>query len=152
MSPTFRRATLSDAPLMAGIAEQAYAPYVARMGGQRPAPMDADYETIVRSAEAWVAETDAEVIGFLVLVPESGTLLLDGVAVHPAHQGTGAGRGLLDLAEEQARAHGYGAIRLYTNEAMVENRRLYERIGYVETHRAHEDGFARVFYRKALQH
>jgi hypothetical protein len=33
---------------------------------------------------------------------------------------------------------------------MVENQALYERIGYVETHRAHEHGFDRVFYEKAL--
>ena len=34
---------------------------------------------------------------------------------------------------------------------MVENQRLYERIGYVETHRAKEHGFARVFYEKVLR-
>jgi hypothetical protein len=33
---------------------------------------------------------------------------------------------------------------------MVENPELYERIGYVETHRARAVGFARVFNKKAL--
>jgi hypothetical protein len=33
---------------------------------------------------------------------------------------------------------------------MVENQALYERIGYVETRRADDHGFARVFYQKAL--
>lgn len=33
---------------------------------------------------------------------------------------------------------------------MVENQRLYERNGYVETHQAYEHGFSRVFYDKAL--
>jgi hypothetical protein len=33
---------------------------------------------------------------------------------------------------------------------MFENQALYERIGYVETHRAEHHGFARVFYEKAL--
>jgi ribosomal protein S18 acetylase RimI-like enzyme len=60
------------------------------------------------------------------------------------------GHALLSLAEVEARAAGLDRIRLYTNEAMHENQRLYERIGYVETRRAQQDGFTRVFYEKAL--
>jgi hypothetical protein len=33
---------------------------------------------------------------------------------------------------------------------MVENQQLYERNGFVETHRESEHGFARVFYEKPL--
>jgi hypothetical protein len=33
---------------------------------------------------------------------------------------------------------------------MVENQRLSERNGYVETHRADEHGLGRIFYDKAL--
>jgi len=33
---------------------------------------------------------------------------------------------------------------------MLESQELYERIGYVETHRADEHGYARIFYEKAL--
>lgn len=33
---------------------------------------------------------------------------------------------------------------------MVENQRLYERHGYVETHQADEHGFGRGFYAKDL--
>jgi ribosomal protein S18 acetylase RimI-like enzyme len=135
---------------MAHVAEQAYASSVERMGGQRPAPMDADYEELIASAEAWVAELEGQVVGFLVLVSETDGMLLDGVAVLPSHQGRGAGRHLLELAEARARAAGHDRLRLYTNEAMTENQRLYERVGYVETHRSHEHGFARVFYEKAL--
>jgi len=145
-----RLAAAADAPLMTRIAEKAYAPYVERMGGQRAAPMDANYEAVVVDTQAWVAEGDGDVIGFLVLIGEGDGMLLYGVAVLPSHQGTGAGRALLTLAEDQARASGYERISLYTNEAMVENQELYERIGYVETHRADAHGFARVFYEKAL--
>ncbi|MBV9831109.1 MAG: GNAT family N-acetyltransferase, partial [Marmoricola sp.] len=60
------------------------------------------------------------------------------------------GRALLTLAEDRARAQGHARLRLFTNAAMVENQRLYERLGYVETHRAEDRGFARVFYEKAL--
>jgi ribosomal protein S18 acetylase RimI-like enzyme len=143
-----RRASAADAPLMARVAEQAYAPYVGRLCGRRPAPMDADYAAAVAGAEAWVAESDGVVVGLLVLVAEPDALLLENVAVLPSHQGLGAGRALLTLAEDRARESGRGRVRLYTNVAMVESQGLYERLGYVETHRASEHGFARVFYEK----
>ncbi len=141
---------MADAGEITRIAEEAYTPYVERMAGRRPAPMDLDYAAVVVEAEAWVAEADGAVIGFLVLVADGDALLLDGVAVGPSHQGHGAGRALLTLAEEQARRGGFVRVSLYTNEAMVESQALYERIGYVETHRAAEHGFARVFYEKQL--
>lgn len=145
-----RRAHSADASVMTYIAEQAYATYVPRMDGQRPAPMDADYAALVANTEAWVVEVNGEVIGFLILIHEKPGMLLDGVAVLPSRQGLGAGRLLLTLAETRARAAGHDHIRLYTNETMVENQRLYERIGYVETHRTSERGLRRVFYAKAL--
>lgn len=145
-----RRATASDAAAVTQIAQEAYAPYVDRMGGQRPAPMDLDYDALIRDAETWVAESDGEVVGFLVLVAEDSEMVLDGVAVRPSHHGHGAGRALLMLAEDRARAAGYDRITLYTNEAMVENQVLYEHIGYVETGRSTAHGFDRVFYEKEL--
>jgi ribosomal protein S18 acetylase RimI-like enzyme len=145
-----RRATAADAGRMAAIAEAAYAPYVERMGGQRPAPMDEDYDHAVAHTEAWVVEDAGFVIGFLVLIGQGEAMLLDNVAVDPAHQGRGAGRALLTLAEDRARSGGYDRITLYTHQAMVENQGLYERVGFVETRRAVEHGFARVFYEKPL--
>jgi ribosomal protein S18 acetylase RimI-like enzyme len=135
---------------MRHIATQAYAPYLERMAGRRPAPIDADYDAAVADSEAWVVELGGQVIGYLVLVARSDDMLLDNVAVLPSYQGRGAGRALLWLAEERATAAGYDRVSLYTHEVMVENQRLYERIGYVETHRADERGFSRVFYEKAL--
>ena len=135
---------------MAHVAEEAYAPYVERMGGQRPAPMDLDYEAVVTGTESWVAESEGDVVGFLILIGERDAMLLDGVAVLPSHQGLGAGRALLTWAEDRARNAGYERLRLYTNEAMVEKQELYQRIGYIETHRADEHGLARVFYEKVL--
>ncbi len=145
-----RRATAVDAARMQYVAEQAYSPYLPRMGGLRPGPMDTDYRAAVADSEAWVAESDGEVVGFLVLAPADDGMLLENVAVIPSHHGLGLGRALLVLAEERAVADGHALIRLYTHESMVENQRLYERIGYVETHRAGDDGLTRVFYEKRL--
>ena len=148
---TCRRATPADAPLMARVAELAYSPYLPRMGGLRPRPMDADYRQAVDDCEAWIAESGTDGgVGFLLLAAEDGCMLLEGAAVLPSHQGLGLGRALLELAESLARHAGFSRIRLYTHETMVENQRLYERIGYVETHRGGEDGLRRVFYEKPL--
>jgi ribosomal protein S18 acetylase RimI-like enzyme len=147
---TLRRATAVDVPSIGQIAQAAYAPYVERMGGLRPGPMDLDYDDVVAQTETWVLEVEQTVVGFLVLTTEPESLLLSGVALHPAHQGHGHGRRLLAFAEERATALGRDRIRLFTHVTMTENQQLYERTGYVETHRAAENGFARVFYEKAV--
>ena len=77
-------------------------------------------------------------------------MLLDNVAVHPDMQGRGYGRALIAFAERVSIERGFTAIRLYTNEVMVENVRFYERLGFVETHRAEEKGFRRVYMTKPL--
>ena len=77
-------------------------------------------------------------------------LLLDNIAVHPDYQGLGIGRALLERADAEALCQGYGALRLYTHETMTENIALYTRNGWVETHRGHHAGYARVFMRKRL--
>ena len=148
--PGVRRATPADAPRMAHVAEAAYSPYLERMDGARPGPLDADYAAAVTDTEAWVVERGGEVVAFLLLVAEDDALLLDNVAVLPSHHGTGIGRALLTLAEGRARACGLARIRLLTHVTMVENQRLYERLGYVETHRGGDGGLVRVFYAKSL--
>jgi len=54
------------------------------------------------------------------------------------------------FAEDRARDEGLAEVVLYTNERMTENLRFYPALGYAETGRAVQDGFARVFYRKAV--
>ena len=83
-------------------------------------------------------------------LPSLAICCSDNVAVLPAAQGRGIGARLLALAEEQARGLGLREIRLYTNEAMTENLAYYPRHGYAETHRAKQDGFNRVFFRKPI--
>ncbi len=81
---------------------------------------------------------------------QAGHLLLENIAVLPAAQGQGIGSRLLALAENQARNLHLSEIQLYTNEAMTENLAYYPRHGYIETHRAEQDGFQRVFFRKRV--
>jgi ribosomal protein S18 acetylase RimI-like enzyme len=146
---TVRRASLADVPSLYLVVHEAYLLYVPRIG-RMPAPMTADYSAAVRSGQAWVAVADGEVAGLLVLIARQGYLLIENIAVLPSAQRRGIGARLLMLAEDEARAHGLGEIRLYTNEGMTENLAYYPRHGYVETHRAEDDGFRRVFFSKRL--
>ena len=52
-----------------------------------------------------------------------------------------------EYAAAQARRLQLPALRLYTNAAMTENLSMYAHFGFVETHRAIENGFDRVYLR-----
>jgi GNAT superfamily N-acetyltransferase len=149
LTVTIRLADQDDVDVLRAIAAAAYQPYVARIG-RLPAPVTADYDQAVRSGQTWVAVQDGQISGFVVLVAEPGYLLVENLAVRPADQGRGIGSRLLARAEQHALRLGLSEIRLYTNEAMTENLAYYPRRGYVETHRADQDGFHRVFFRKPL--
>ncbi len=127
----------------------AYRHYIERMG-KPPGPMQDDYAARIAAGEAWVIEDAGTIAGVLVLCDAPDHVLLDNIAVAPAHQGTGVGKRLIAFAEAETRRRGHAEIRLYTHETMVENQALYRRIGFVETHRAEQDGFHRVFMTKAL--
>jgi len=146
---TIRLAGPGDVDALRKIAAEAYGHYVARIG-RAPSPMTADYAQAVRGRQAWVALEGGEITGFVILVAQPGYLLLENVAVLPAAQGRGVGSRLLALAEDHARSRGLGEVRLYTNEAMTENLSYYPRRGYAETHRAEQDGYRRVFFRKPI--
>ena len=157
-----RLAEPGDRDVVACIAESAYAPYISRMD-KKPAPMTEDYASRIKDKSLYVLESIEEaagsrsmppaprVRGFLVLLPESEAVLLDNVAVAPDAQGQGFGKMLMLFAEEKARAAGYDTIYLYTNEVMMENLKLYARLGYAETHRTKDKGFNRVFMAKKLR-
>jgi len=147
--PPIVPATPGDAPAVTECVRAAYAGYVARIG-REPAPMTADYAALIGAGEVWLTRADDEVAGVLVLRLQPPALLVENVAVAPDRQGEGLGRALMAFAEDRARAEGLAEVVLYTNERMTENLRFYPALGYAETGRAVQDGFARVFYRKAV--
>lgn len=144
-----RSAGAADAKAVAALVNDAYGMYLARMG-MAPAPMLDDYDAVVARGEASVLEIDGVIVGTIVLVDEADHLLLENVAVAPIQKGKGLGRQLVAFAEAEARRRGFAEIRLYTHETMTENQALYKRLGFVETHRAEQNGFARVFMTRRL--
>jgi hypothetical protein len=89
--------------------------------------MLANYAEEIAQHQVWVAEANGEMI-----------------------RAREVGCTLLELADAEAMLQGYGELHLYTHETMTENIALYTRIGWIETHRGEQDGYARVLMRKPL--
>jgi len=145
-----RHAKAADAAAVTACAVEAFRTYIPRLG-LTPRPMTRDYAEAIAHLQVWVAERPEQKIGAALLldVTDEG-FLIDVIAVHPDHQGSGAGRALLELAEREALRQGHASIYLFTNEKMTENLALYQRIGYVEYRRESLDGRTRVYLRKLL--
>ena len=146
---TIRAAEPADIDAVRGCARKAYEIYVPRMG-REPAPMVADFAASQASGNLYVLEHEGAVAGFVVFHDRDNHLHLENVAVHPAFQGLGLGRQLIDFAEEAARQSGFAHVELYTNVKMTENIPYYPSLGYEEIGCWQEDGFDRVFFRKEL--
>jgi ribosomal protein S18 acetylase RimI-like enzyme len=147
-----RIAKESDADGILECVLSAYSHYVESLGF-KPAPMLVDYKNLIRQADEliYVVEDDLnKVVGLLVLDISEEAFLLENIAVHKSTQGKGVGRTLLELSERIAIEKGHSCIELYTNELMTDNIRLYQAIGYQETHRMQQDGYNRVFFKKVL--
>ena len=145
--PIIRRAHASDALGITTCVEAAYHQYISRIG-KPPGPMMDDYNVVIKQHQVFIAEESGNIIGALVLRQFEQGILLDNVAVHPQHQGKGLGRKLIDLAEKEAQQQGYTEIHLYTHELMIENIKLYNFLGYIETERRSERGYQRIYMRK----
>lgn len=144
-----RKATLDDFANVQRCAQAAYAKYVERIG-KAPAPMNADFAAQIEQGIVQVASFGLQFVGYVVFYPEGDHVHLESVAVLPEQTGKGIGKALLGYVERTARLNGLKAVELYTNEAMVENLAMYEKMGYREFQRKQHAGFKRVFFRKSL--
>ncbi len=127
--PPIRRATTADADAINAITQAAYAHWVPIIG-RKPAPMLADYAVAVRAHIIDLIESEGAIVALIELVPEPDGLLIENVAVLPAHAGHGHGTRLLAHAETVAQQHNLARLRLYTNRKMTSNIALYQRLGF----------------------
>jgi DNA-binding MarR family transcriptional regulator len=70
--------------------------------------------------------------------------------VDRAHRGLGIGARILDALEEESRARGHEAVRLYTNRALTEAKAMYRSRGYIEIPRYNDDPYANHWFEKRL--
>lgn len=145
-----RAARPEEAEAVRALVESAFARHVEAVG-RRPAPMDDDHAARIAAGQQFVSEApDGTLASSIALVDAGDHLVVNNVAVAPAHQGRGLGRALLAFAEDEARRRGLAEVRLHTHAAMADNLVMYPRLGYTETGRATQDGFHRVQFVKAL--
>lgn len=149
LTPLIRRATPEDARAVRECVTAAFEGYIERLG-RPPAPMLLDFPALIGAGNIWVAEVEDRVTGALVQYGTDMGWYLDTVAVFPADQGAGVGRALLQFAEAEAARRGFASIYLCTHATMLENRRLYPKIGYVEFEYQDGSGYERVYFRKQL--
>ena len=90
---------MADVPSVQNVIAAAYAKYLARMD-RPPAPLLSDYAAAVEDGALWV--TGSPVTGVISLSHAGTSLLVENIAVHPAAQGTGLGRRLMEFAEQEA--------------------------------------------------
>jgi ribosomal protein S18 acetylase RimI-like enzyme len=128
-APALRRATIDDAPAIRALTREAYAKWVPLIG-REPLPMLADYAEAAQQHRIDLLHLAGKLAALIEMIPQTGHLLIENVAVAPALQRRGLGGKLLAHAEEVAASLGYGEIRLYTNEHFAGNVQLYRRLGY----------------------
>lgn len=157
------RATSADVPALQALVNAAYTKYIPRIG-RPPAPMNTDYAALIASPGEYdvhmlragspdSSDSNSDVVvGAIVLADHAhdDAVHVDNLVVHPAAQGRGYGRVLMNVAEKYAWEKKRSGLTLHTNEKMVENLGIYAKMGFVEVDRRVEDGYHRVYFRKIL--
>ncbi len=147
-SVSFREATLSDAPAIATVIHAAYEQY----RGHLDPPSGAHGETVdtirqkMATAQVLLAMIGGEVVGCVFYESASDHIYLSRLAVLPRYRHQGIGRELIRRVEAFAGAHGYARVRLSVRVPLVDNRALYERLGYRVVSYASHLGYAESTY------
>ena len=128
----FRQANTVDKATIQQISADAYVPAYMAVLGTIPKPATEDYGIRIEKGEVWILEVEGEPTGVAVLEETADHLLIYSIAVKPDAQRKGYGGALLEFADQRAIGLGLREVRLYTNERMEGNLRLYRRHGFVE--------------------
>lgn len=130
MDADLRRAGPADAAAVHNLTRSAYAKWVPLVG-REPTPVRQDYDRVVREHPVDLLFAGDELLALVWMIVHPDHLLIESLAVAPAHQGRGHGRRLLAHAESFAADRDLPLMRLYTNRLFVANIELYRRAGYV---------------------
>jgi predicted N-acetyltransferase YhbS len=145
-----RTATEADIPVIVQCVNEAFEGYIPAVG-KKPAPMLLDYRKVIQEDFAFVAVVDGTVGGIAsVRDTNDDYMWLDVLAVFRKHKGLGLGKALIRHAEALIVENGKPECRIYTNAKFEDSIEIYKYLGYAEYQRKHEDGYDRVFLKRAL--
>lgn len=128
-TPALRRAGPGDAEAIAALTRDAYAKWIPVIG-RAPKPVSADYDVAVRAHLIDLLTADGVLVALVECIAEPDHLLIENLAVAPAHQGRGYGKRLMAHVEDLARELGHAEVRLYTNKLFAENIAFYQSLDY----------------------
>jgi len=141
-----REATTNDANGLKTCMESAYTEYQERMGGVRLPPMNVDYLSEITNYPTWVAESEGNILGGLIMSLENGQASIANIAVNLKYQGQGIGGTLMKFAESIAKENNFSKLHLITHVLLHENVSLYLHLGWEEAGRNE----AKVFMKKEI--
>jgi ribosomal protein S18 acetylase RimI-like enzyme len=91
-------------------------------GDEAEEELAARIQKMTEKDEIWVAEVDAQTVGFMILTPnDDGTLEIDWLDAHPDFQRKGVATGLVAKAAEIAVAKSIEVLSIHTS---VENKNM----------------------------
>ena len=118
---------------------------------------DASYEALVArivadyvdhsepgTEAAWIAEVDGTPAGCVFCVRENATTArLRLLLVEPSARGLGIGSRLVEEVLRFARQAGYSGITLWTNDVLLDARRIYQRAGFTLDNESRHHSFGK---------
>ena len=154
MELQFTKALQSQHGEIYRLMQEAFTPYVTKLGG---GPIAGPYpwlEAAIESGDVYLALDGTQIVGIVTTSRQSDALIIGQLGIDPARQGQGIGSWLLEKIEQTARSEQVKAISLQTAEMMTDLLRLYARHGFRETRKAlpahGDDEHLRVHMEKRL--
>ncbi len=129
-----RLASYEEIPLLGTIERQADKAFEQFFGSPPSSEVTAPpplLEEAIRDGRLWVAELDASVVGFALVLRVDGEAHLEQLSVVPERQGQGAGTLLIDTAVAWAAEQSHQWITLSTFRDVPWNAPFYARRGFL---------------------
>lgn len=140
-----------DEPELTALIEAAFSSYVRVLGRDRPGPYHWLSEAIADKRVHWIGAQQ----GAIVRSWSESEVTINQIAIDPVHQGKRLGKQAIETVENEARADGLDAIRLYTAQPQTNLVALYSSLGFQVTAVAPSpsgnDTVPRVFMTKPLR-